>query len=169
MMHMLGAGLLILAGGLFAKSKTAGVKAQLSLLSAISAALTRMSGEIRSNLTPVGEIIEALAADRTASASFFGAVHGLVCVRGAPYLERCWCDAVDGCCACLSHREQDVLRGLGRVLGRCDAPEECAAIDRCVVELLQCRDDLQARFTSDARLYAGLGLAAGCILAIVLL
>lgn len=170
MIRIAGAALLMLAGGLFAYGKVSAMKEHLRMLSSLISALGVMTCEIRVNLTPLGELIEGLAdpADPYAGA-FFENVFSALRRQGAPYFSRCWRDAATACCSCLRAEEQTALCELGEVLGRYDTPEECAAIDRCVQTLKSAYDALRMRYSTDARLYTGLGLAAGCILAIVFL
>jgi stage III sporulation protein AB len=167
---MIGAGLLILAGSLFAKSKTAALKAHLTMLSSLTAALQVLQSEIQVNLTPVGDILAMLSdfGDRS-SRWFFREVSEQFTTRGAPYLAQCWNDAVVRCCSELSEEEQRALCTLGEVLGRYGVEEECAAINRCISELNIGLAQLRQRYYADVKLYTGLGLTAGCILAIVLL
>ena len=168
--HVIGAGLLILAGGLFAKNKTAALKSHLTMLASLASSLQVMLSEIQVNLTPIGEILEMLSAfGAPCSRRFFQEVSDQFTAQGAPYLEQCWNTAVDRCCAGLSDEEQRAMRTLGEVLGRYGVDEECAAISRCVSELNTVHTQLRRRYSADVRLYTGLGLTAGCILAIVLL
>ena len=122
-----------------------------------------MLSEIQVNLTPIG------AFGAPCSRRFFQEVSDQFTAQGAPYLEQCWNTAVDRCCAGLSDEEQRAMRTLGEVLGRYGVDEECAAISRCVSELNTGHTQLRRRYSADVRLYTGLGLTAGCILAIVLL
>lgn len=169
-MHMIGAGFLILAGGLFARNKNAAMKAHLTMLSSLTNSLEVMLCEIQVNLTPIGEILVMLSDfGGTSSKRFFQEVSDQFTVRGAPYLEQCWEEAIDHCCLCLSGAEQHALRTLGAVLGRYGAEEECAAIGRCISELNMGHAQLRRRYSADVKLYTGIGLTVGCILAIVLL
>lgn len=54
-------------------------------------------------------------------------------------------------------------------LGRYDAPEQCCAIERCLRALREAHTRAEERARTQGRLYSGLGVAAGLLLAIVLL
>lgn len=169
-LHLIGAGLLVLAGGLFAVNKTTVLKCHLAMLSSLISSLRMMANEIQVNLTPIDEILFLLSdVNNKYAGQFFFEVATLLSERGAPYLKICWDAAIDRCCGCLSQQEQSALRTLGNVLGRYDVAEECTAIDHCISELNIGYQTLRQRYSTDARLYAGLGLTAGCILAITLL
>lgn len=170
MLQIIGACCLVFAGGLFARGKTSDMKDHLAMLSSLMSALHIMICEIQTNLTPMGEIIRTLALSKDKYfALFFSEVSEQLAVQGAPYFAGCWKAAVDSRCSILTPAERDALYILGDVLGRYDAAEECAAIERCILELNTGYEALRRRYHADARLYTGIGLAAGCILAIVLL
>ena len=170
MIQMMGACFLILAGGMFARRKTSDIKEHLAMLSALISAFRIMICEIQTNLTPMGEIIQMLASSNEKySGMFFAEVSKQLELQGVPYFTRCWKTAVTFCCSALTSTEQEALLTLGNVLGRYDAAEECVSIERCIMELNTGYEALRHRYQTDARLYTGLGLAAGCILAIVLL
>lgn len=54
-------------------------------------------------------------------------------------------------------------------LGRYDAPEQCSAIERCLRALREAHARAEERARTQGRLYSGLGISAGLVLAIVLL
>lgn len=170
MIDLIGAGLVILAGGLFARAKTAALHAHTQLLSALLTALQIIRSEINVNLAPLSEIIDHLAqSGAPCGRDLFSDMKLLLDARGAPYFYECWQLAIDAHCYCLSDHERAALYDLGHVLGRYGVTEECAAIDRCTAELSAGYRDAKVRCAADTKLYTGLSLAAGCILAIVLL
>lgn len=169
-LHVIGAGLIILAGGLLAKSKTVILKAHIDMLSSLMTSLQIMRSEINVNLTPIGEILVNLSDHSDPHCRrLFSETAALLETHGAPYFSYCWRTCIAQHCEILTEHERNSLLALGEILGRYDVAEECSAIDRCVLELNAGYESAKLRYSTDARLYAGMYLSIGCILAIILL
>lgn len=169
-LHIMGAGLIILAGGLLAKSKTAMLKVHIETLSSLITSLQIMRSEINVNLTPIGEIITDLSESADPRChQLFSKTADLLTVHGAPYFSHCWRAGIAQYSDILTEREQNALLALGEILGKYDVADECNAIERCILELNAGYESSKLRYASDARLYAGMYLTIGCILAIILL
>lgn len=170
MTNLIGAGLVILSSGLYAKAKTAALKSHMNQLSALITALQIIRSEINVNLAPIGEIIHRLSQSPVQFTSqLFSSMLALLDIRGAPYFPECWRIAISEHCSALTDNERSALYELGEMLGHYGVMEECAVIDRCAAELTAGHRNAMTRYTLDSRVYTGLSLAAGSILAIVLL
>lgn len=169
-LHIMGAGLIIMAGGLLARFKTATLKVHIETLSALMTALQIMRSEIHVNLTPIREIITDLSESaHPRCRRLFSETANSLEVYGAPYFSHCWRAGIAQYADILTEREQNALFALGEILGRYDVSDECNAIERCILELNAGYESAKLRYSTDARLYAGMYLTIGCILAIILL
>jgi len=170
MIHFIGAICLVLSGAVFANIKVSQLKLRTDVLSSMISSLLWIRSEISTNLTPVTELVQCLAADAHPSVRpFFQAVHEQIDAYGIPYFAQCWQRAVQIHCEALSEDEFRVLCDLGGILGRYGVQEENTAIDRCIQQFQAAYEQARQDRTERTRLYLGIGLTAGGMLAIVLL
>ena len=136
----------------------------------IEQCLQRLFGEIRFHQLPLAE---ALRVTGQATEDPFGEF--LICLAGA--LEDCgngtffelWQRELSGYLEdSLLQDEQELLMALGRELGELDLDAQVKALQRCLDQWRRSIEELQRQEEKHGRLYRGLGISAGCFLAILL-
>jgi len=134
------------------------LKARVGLLRRLCAGLEVMERELSLGRTPLPELLEGLEEEL-----FRAAARGLAQGLG---LRRAWDGALDA--SSLPPEDREVLRPLGRVLGRYDAPGQEESVEHVRRDLE--RRLAQAREESSrlGRMYAALGVTAGIFLAVML-
>lgn len=170
-LHLLGAALVVLGGGVWGWMQRARLRQRETAIAAVCASLAQLRAEIVERRAPIREIAQQLrsGAPVPCRAWFAALADELDAEDGAGFAAR-WRHVLETKAKLpLRADELEPLCQLGLSLGRYDAPEQGAAIDRCLYEMerthARAREDTQTR----GRLYAGLGLAAGALLAVVLL
>lgn len=146
------------------------LKKRVKTLSEIIVSLELMRGEICTRLTPMPELMSILALDGPAATrGFFSRVLEGLALLGQRTMNGIWTDAVESSPELsLKDDEARALAELGSSLGRYGTHEQELAIDRCIAEFEGFRISARAAYSKDGRLYTGLGLAGGCILAVIL-
>lgn len=166
-MKLIGAILLAAASGLFGAALTASGKKKTRLLSAMITSLGMLRAEIATRLTPLPECAERLAESGPgACRSFYASLASAMDALGDVEFSQLWA-------ACVSTLElprgaREPLLDLGRSLGRFNAPEQAAAIDRCCEQLGGIYSDIRAAEPAAVKLKLGLSLACGLMLAVLL-
>lgn len=170
-LRFLGAALIVAACTGLGLEKAGRLRARTAALTAVLTVLTLLRGEIAERRTPMPEIAERLA--REAPEPCRGWFRRLEEDMGR--LEDggfagVWRRSLEETTSLpLGKAERESLCLLGLSLGRFDAPEQAAAIDRCIRETEEFRRQAAETAQAQGRLFAGLGIAGGLLLAIVLL
>ena len=170
-LRLLGAVCVVTACTVWGRLRALALRRTAGTLRAVCRLLMQLKSEITELRTPLPELIGRLAAEapdccRGWLTALDAAMQDEPDARFASLWQRTLkSDAPPG----LGEEETECLCLLGLSLGRYDAPEQGAAIDRCLreTERAQLRAEENAR--TQGRLFTGLGLAAGLLLAILLL
>jgi len=168
MIRVVGALLIVAAFSLAGAGVSAELRARARRLNALCSALELMRGEVVDRLAPVPEIAERLAVSGPEeSRAFFRRLSTEMENLG----ERAFSEIWSSCAGSLGLRqeEREALCGLGRCLGRYGADEQDAAISRCMALLGGFAKKAEEEAASGARLYGGLGVTVGLLLAVVLI
>ena len=171
MLRLTGMLLLVVSCTALGFGKSAALAARVRGLSAVVDALALMRGEICTRLTPMPELTARLGTQgpQELRQLFFLLARGLKDLGARPFSE-IWEDAVrNGAPACLRGEEADTLCALGLALGRYDVREQEIAIDRCIGRMEQFLASAREEAARGRRLYAGLGLASGLMLSVILI
>lgn len=170
MLNWLGILLLITGGTMTGSAAAARLKNRVQVLSAMLAALEVMKGEICTLLTPLPEAVTRLAGmEQMEVHPLFRRLEELLPGLGEQSFSALWDRAVVESGLPFSAEEQTCLLQLGESLGRFDAQAQAVAISRCMDMLEQHLSDARMKAAGDGRLYQGLGLSGGLMLAILLL
>ena len=168
MFKVVGAVMVITACALWGSLKAGELREHDALLLALLSALETMRAEITSRLTPMPEIAERLA--RTGpeqTRPFFSLLDGRLCELGDREFSEIWSECVSA--LYLPRDEEGVLRDLGRVLGRYGPAEQGAALELCMEALSAAQKEAHAEARSGSRLWTGVSLTAGMLLAVMLI
>lgn len=169
-MNLLGA-ILLISGGLAAGIMKACALADADrTYSAMMHALGFIKSEISSRKAPLDDILLRLKTNCPRQISLFVSrlSDGLLKLDEQTFCT-VWTSSTEECLQSLSHQSVAAVAALGSSLGRYDADMQCAALERCMAELLTERDEMRTRLSANKRMYIGLGGAGGLILAIVLI
>ncbi|HHU22981.1 MAG TPA: stage III sporulation protein AB [Clostridiales bacterium] len=171
MTKFIGALLLIAAGAGMGVAKTRQLHFRVRSLSSILGSLEIMRGEICTRLTPLPELFLQLAAEAPGPADeFFSALKTGLTGLGERSLGEIWYQALeDTPSLVLKPEEERALYLFGMSLGRFDVAEQKQAIDRCMESMGRFLETARGEAQARGRLYTGLGLALGMMLAVVLL
>jgi len=171
MTKLIGALLLVAAGAGMGLAKARELRFRVQSLVAILSSLEIMRGEICTRLTPLPEIFALLAAEAPEPASeFFCALKEGMSELGERSLGEIWSRALkDTPSLALKPEEERALHLFGMSLGRFDVSEQKQAIDRCMESMGRFLQKAREEVHTQGRLYTGLGLAFGMMLAVVLL
>jgi stage III sporulation protein AB len=170
MLRLAGILLLVASCTALGLGKSAALAARVRGLTATVDALELMRGEICTRLTPMPELAARLGTEGPEEMRqlFFLLARGLGDLGERSFPE-IWADAVkEGAPGCLHTEELDTLCALGMSLGRYSAQEQETAIDRCIDRMEQFQQGARSEAERGKRLYAGLGLASGLMLSIIL-
>lgn len=167
-MRLLGAVLLVAGCAGVGWRRTRALREQVTALEDMVAALDLLRGEILTNRTPLPEVAGELARSGPGSVrGVFAAVYaGLRCPGGRGFPEL-WRRSLAQCRA-LEGEAAGALERLGTKLGRFAAPEQAAAIDRCIARLERELAESREKLRRDGRLGPALGAAAGLVGSVLL-
>lgn len=168
MTRIAGAGLIVAACALWGAVRAAELRERARRLAALISALELMRSEVMDRLAPMPDIAERLAATGPEETrAFFRSLSVEMEGLGERELSEIW----SSCTGCLGLRyeETEALRTLGRSLGRYGADEQNAAIIRCMSLLETFQAQARTEAASGAKLYGGLGVTVGLLLAIMLI
>lgn len=169
MLKWIGMLLLVLGGVMTGTAAAARLKRRTQVLSAMLAALELLRGEICVLLTPLPDAMTRLAAmEQSAVQPLFQSVEALLPALGEQSFSELWEQGVLESGLAFSAEDRQCLLQLGENLGRFDAETQSIAIARCMDELEHSFSAAKIKAAGDGRLYRGLGLAAGLMLAIIL-
>ena len=170
MLKLLGA--VALAGGAAALgfSASAQLERRVRTLRTLLGALEVMEREVSFRLTPMPELLSALA-DRAAQpvGRFFAHCRDGLEDLGEKRLEDLWHEALEAVPMDLGEEERQVLGDLGGVLGRYDGEGQREALALTRTQLGGCLVRAAEERKRLGRVYGALGLAAGAFLVILLL
>jgi len=161
--------LLVTAGGMMTgASAVALLRRRVQVLEAMLTALELMEGEIVTLLTPLPDVIARLAAmEQLAVQPLFQRMEALLPDLGEVPFSVLWERAIAESGLPFSADERRCLLQLGESLGRFDAEVQATALSRCMQMLERFREEARSRAEVDGRLYRGLGLSGGLLLAIL--
>ncbi len=172
-------GMIKFAGALLIIAGTAAIGGRSALryrnrvrsLESLVSALGLMRSEICDRLTPMPELLEMLSREAGQPASrLFANVSRRMSELGARPFPDIWRQAVsDTPELLLSGREEACLSELGFSLGRYDVPQQRAAITYTARRMSDYAAAAERERSSNSRLHAFLGVAAGVLAVVVLI
>jgi stage III sporulation protein AB len=167
-MKILGFLLVVAVFTLFGVSKSAGLIRRERTLCAVLEALCYIRSELQSVQTPLPVIFDSLlTSSKQEMMAFFEKIaDGMSCIYDESFSEL-WAAAAETLCLSASQRSE-VVR-MGQYLGRFPAAEQCAAIDGCIAHLEPEYNAARTAAREGRKLWTGLGLATGLMLAAVLI
>lgn len=170
MIRWIGA-LLVTAGGLLlGMTKAAELRRRERMLGALVTAIESFGNEICLRLTPMPELAAKMALDAPEPVTgLFTALEAGLDEIGQKSLCRIWTEAVDASGLELKREERAALTELGQTLGRFSAAEQSGPLERCVGKLEEIRLDAAHESRTMCRLWTGLGITGGMLLAVLLL
>ena len=157
-LHLLGGGLLALAGALLGGEKLAEQERRRRCLRTLAQALGRLERELETLQNPLGELFARLT-----DCPFFYLVSAGF---GTQPLEQLWQSAA--AVQPLAEAERTALASLGSVLGRCAAAKQSAEIAMVRSSLTDAAEALEREIAERGRRLPVLGAALGAIVAAVL-
>ena len=166
--RIIGAVLIVAAFSLAGSVKGAELRSRARRLAALVSSLELMRGEVVDRLTPVPDIAERLAVSGPEeSRAFFQLLSSELERLGELAFSDIWssCTGILG----LREAETEALCDLGRSLGRYGAEEQNTAISRCMNLLGTFAERAREEAVSGAKLYGGLGITVGLLLAVMLI
>ena len=167
MYKIVGAVMVITACALWGSLKGGELRAHDALLRALISALETVRAEITGRLTPMPEIAEKLA--RTGPGEtrrFFALLERRLGELGEREFSELWSECVDS--LYLPGDEARMLGELGRSLGRYGPAEQNAALVLCMDALSAAEREARSAAVSGSRMWTGVSLAAGLLLAVML-
>ncbi len=139
------------------------------LYSELIAILGIMKSEISSRAAPMDEIVELISVGQAGCMEpFTGLLRQGITDLGENSFGSIWNDAVSKGLKNISPRSALALKSLGGTLGRYEAAEQSAAIERCITIISAEQSHLQSGLCANKRMYIGIGAASGLVLAIML-
>lgn len=162
-----GGAMIVTAFALWGSSRSAEERARVRLLSALISALESVRSEVVTYLAPLPEIAERLSREGPAETRpFFAQLSAGFERLGETSFAENW----SGCAAALELPEEEkrIVADVGRSLGRYGAPEQAAALTRSMAALAEALENAEAEAAAGGRLWTGLGVTAGMLLAILL-
>ena len=169
-LRLFGAALVTAAGFALGWRCRARLYALAEALSGVCAALALLRGEITQRCAPLPEIAARLAAEGPeVCRAWFAALADAIEREPEARFSALWTRTLTRHGPLLPADARAELGRLGLSLGRYDAPEQAAEIDRCLVFLTAARRRASDAAREKGRLCAALGLAGGLLLAVLLL
>ena len=170
-LRLLGALLIVLACTGYGLARIAQLRAANAARAGVCKVLEQLRAEISERRTPMREIALLLRKDAPPPCrAWFAALAEALEQPDGRRFSTLWRQTLQTRAGLpLSAEELETLCLLGLSLGRYDAPEQCAAIDRCLRELERFRIHAEEQARIRGRLYPGLGLSAGLFLAVLLI
>jgi len=141
------------------------LKERFERLDSIIASLSIIKAKLALNLTPIPDILSELSSENHC------AVYGEIYRRYSfdePFSDT-WCSCFSEYAADLGDETVQILCGLGQMLGKYDASEQCEAIDYALLRLGKKLDELRSEYAEQGRLYRKLGVALGLGTAVMLM
>lgn len=167
MMRIFGAGLIIIACAVLGLARARELRDRARLVRAFASSVEILRGEIVSRLSPLPEAAERLAKSGPAETrQFYVNLSRSLDLLGDTEFSQLWDKCLSLCP--LTEESHAALSDLGRSLGRFSAPEQDAALSRCVEALDEASRGASEEAERGGRLFAGLSVCAGALLAVVL-
>ena len=170
MIRLAGAALVTAGCGALGLAGTARLDGRVRDLGELAAGLDALRRELGWRLSPLPDALgEAARAARGPAGQFFAQ-----CARGAGLpdgraFQEVWREGLDGAPLRLKPGDRAVLERLGPVLGRYDGDSQRLALEDTAAGLRALREEAADDRRRLGRVYGVLGVAAGLLLAIVLL
>lgn len=171
MLRTIGVVLVVLGPSVMGISKALSLKAHARFLSDFVAALELMRAEICTRLTPIPELTEYLAKSAPHGCrAFFAGLEKRMGLLGEMSFSQLWEREADTLTEPqLSGEERSAVRALGMSLGRYDVREQQAAIDMSIARLSLLAEEARKQSGIQGRLWTGLGVTGGLMLAIIMI
>lgn len=169
-MKIAGAVIVVAVFTLLGMSRAAGLSKRARCLGAVIESLRYIMSELRSVSTPLPEIFYKLEeVSRPETKKFFQVLCGGMASLEDRSFGEIWREALREGGLCLSEGQLTELNRLGLSLGRYSAEEQCSALSACMTRLEAEYGAAMQRSREGRKLYTGLGLATGIMLAAVLI
>jgi stage III sporulation protein AB len=170
-MKIIGALFLVAACTLFGVGQARKLYFRQSCLEGVLDSLRFMEAELKNGAVPIPDIFDILQKLRdTRLKSFFSGLNEKMNSFGEESLADIWGDAaLHDQSISLSDRQRQELGRVGNYLGRYSENEQSEAIDACILHLETELTRTAVKAREGAKLYTGLGLTAGLMLAAVLI
>lgn len=170
-MKLIGAIAVIVSCGAFGISQSRKLSRRAVCISAAAEALRYMASELRASAPPLPELMDELACSAAQPVrGFFAKLSGETKLIGEESFEAIWKRTVSSDSSMLlGEGSRRILAGAGEFIGRFSCSEQAEALERCAYKL-----ESEYRFANEKaregrRLYPGLGLTVGVMLAAVFL
>lgn len=170
-LRLLGAAFIVFACAGWGFAQTAQLRKAAAARAGVCKVLEQLRAEISERRTPMWEIALLLRKDAPPPCrTWFAALAEALDAPDGQRFSVLWRQTLQTRAGLpLSAEELESLCLLGLSLGRYDAPEQRAAIDRCLREMERFRVQADEQARIRGRLYPGLGLSAGLLLAVLLI
>ena len=170
MQKAIGIVMVILAPTLMGFSKTLKLRSKARFLADLISALGMLRAEICTRLTPLPDVMEILSKSAPNSCrTFFAGLHKGLGRLGELSFAEVWEDEVRTLRgAVLSEEEYEAVNALGTTLGRYDSQEQKTSIDTMIARISLFTDEARAACEVQGKLWTGLGVAAGIMIAIAI-
>jgi len=170
-MKLLGFLAVVLGCGAFGLSRSMALSRRAACLAASAEALRYMASSLLASACPLPELVEELS--QWAGPEVRGLFSRLLEAMdklGEESFEELWKDAVySEPSLALDESQRHILAGAGEFMGKFSSEEQSRALERCAGRLeMECRA-AEEKAREGRRLYPGLGLTAGVMLAAVFL
>lgn len=169
-LRLLGAALVAASGCALGLRCRARLQTEAEALSGVCTALALLRAELTQRCTPLPELAARLGEEGPESCrAWFSALARALETEPETRFSALWRRTLEQAGPPLTAEVRAELCRLGLCLGRYDAPEQAAEIDRCLAFLQPVRSRLSDAAREKGKLCTGLGLAGGLLLAVVLL
>ncbi len=157
---------IIVCSALIGFGKAISLKNRARQLGDIVTGLELMKSEIGQRCTPMTEIAQALSSGaRGIFAELLANLNALMPLMDSMGFTGIWDKSVS--VLPLKDDERATLGRLGSCLGRYDAQAQCHEIDACINRFEAFERRAEADYRKNSRMYAGLGLTLGFIIAVL--
>lgn len=170
-MKLLGFLAVVLSCGAFGLSRSAALAGRAACLGAASDALRYMASELKASAPPLPELMEEMALwAKPQVKGLFIRLSGDMGRIGEESFQQLWKSAVmsEGSLL-LDGRQRGILAGAGEFMGKFSCAEQAEALERCAFRIESEYRLAEEKAREGKRLYPGLGLTAGIMLAAVFL
>lgn len=169
-LRVLGAALVALAGLALGRRCRERLYTAADALAGVCTALGLLRGEITERFAPLPEIAARLGQEGPeVCRAWFAALAAALDAEPEARFSALWRRTLERSGPPLAPEARASLCRLGLCLGRYDAPEQAAEIDRCLASLTLAQRRAADTAREKGRLCTGLGLAGGLLLAVLLL
>ncbi len=139
-------------------------------LSGMISALNLAASEIGTLSSPTPEVLRRLSGSYQRDVrDFFESVLSSLYKDDGECLGDIWRSAVYEELQSLNAQQKEEIAGLSDTMGRYDGDEQAAAMRRCIIRLEGELETVSEKASGALRLYGGLGLCAGLMLAFIMI